>query len=140
MTPIWKSKQTIDQLNTTSQNTLVSTLDIKFTQITDNTLVATMQVNSKHHQYMGILHGGASVALAETVGSAAAKMCVQNGYCVGIEINANHLKSVKEGLITATARPFHIGKATQVWEIKITNEADQLICISRLTIANQYLR
>jgi len=135
---IWKSPLSLEKLNETRKNTLASTLDINFTEMTDHSLTATMPVSPKTCQYMGILHGGASVALAETVASAAGMMCVEGGYCVGLDINANHIRAAKNGLVTAVATPFHIGKSTQVWEIKITDDSGKLVCISRLTLANQY--
>ena len=96
-----------------------------------------MPVDHRTHQPLGLLHGGASVALAETLGSVAATLCVNRKlqYCVGLEINANHIKSIKHGQVKGTARPVHIGKRTQVWDIKITNEQNELISISRITMA-----
>lgn len=112
-------------------------LDIKFTQIGDDFLEATMPVTSKTKQPLGLLHGGANVVLAETLGSVAATMTVnqKEQYCVGLEINANHLKSVKSGLVRGVTMPIHLGKKTQVWEIKIFNEEGDLSCISRITMA-----
>lgn len=120
-----------------SRNTLAAHLDIRVTEIGPDYLRATMPVNSHTHQPMGILHGGASVALAETVGSLAANLCVdtQKSMCVGQEINANHVRSVASGLVTATARPYHIGGRSQVWGIEIRDENDRLICVSRITMA-----
>lgn len=96
-----------------------------------------MPVDHRTKQPYGLLHGGASVVLAETLGSVAAHCCVDadKQFCVGLEINANHLRSVREGFVYGTAQPLHIGKKTQVWEIRITNESHQLVCISRITIA-----
>ncbi len=133
---IWKKDLSLEQLNQGRKNTLVETLDIKITEIGDDYLVATMPVDQRTHQPMGIMHGGASVSLAETVGSIAAFMSVDNDhYCVGLEINANHIRAVRSGLVTATAKPLHQGKSTQVWEIKIHNEEGKLACASRLTMA-----
>jgi 1,4-dihydroxy-2-naphthoyl-CoA hydrolase len=120
-----------------SRNTLAAHLDIRVTEIGPDYLRATMPVNAHTHQPMGILHGGASVALAETVGSLAANLCVdtEKSVCVGQEINANHVRSVASGLVTATARPYHIGGRSQVWGIEIRDENDRLVCVSRLTMA-----
>ena len=112
-------------------------LGILFTDIGDNHLTATMPVDERTKQPMGLLHGGANVVLAETLGSVAASLTIdlKKQVCVGLEINANHLKGIKTGLVTGTTSPVHIGKSTQVWEIKITNEQDELCCISRITMA-----
>ncbi|MCL4113363.1 UNVERIFIED_CONTAM: hypothetical protein GTU68_027551 [Idotea baltica] len=97
---------------------------------------ATMPVDNRHRQPMGILNGGASVALAESLGSLAAQLAADPGnYCVGLDINANHLKSVKEGLLTAIAKPIHMGRSTQVWSINIYNSDGEIVCVSRLTMA-----
>ena len=133
---IWKSGTTLDEVNQMGANTLVHHLGITVVEIGDDFLKASMPVDHRTHQPMGILHGGASVALAETVGSIAASRCVPpDHYCVGLEINANHLRAVREGLITAVARPIHLGRSTQVWDIRINDEQDQPVCISRLTMA-----
>lgn len=116
---------------------MVTHLGIEFTGIGDDFLEATMPVDHRTTQPMGLLHGGANVALAETLGSLAASLTVdqEKQVVVGLEINANHLKSVRSGKVKGIAKPIHIGKSTQVWEIKIFNEAEQLCCISRLTMA-----
>lgn len=136
-TPIWRSPATLEQLHERSRNTLAERLGIRVTQIGPDYLQATMPVNSHTHQPMGILHGGASVALAETVGSLAANLCVdvEKHMCVGQEINANHLRSATSGFVTGTARPFHIGGRSHVWSIEIRDEQEKLVCVSRLTIA-----
>jgi 1,4-dihydroxy-2-naphthoyl-CoA hydrolase len=128
---------TIDHLNRTSPNTLANTLGIEFVEVGDDFISARMPVDHRTHQPMGLLHGGASVALAETLGSVGAFCCLdmKTQYCVGLEINANHIKSAKDGFVLGTARPVHLGKRTQVWEIKITNEQKELICVSRITMA-----
>ncbi len=112
-------------------------LGIEFTEIADDYLIAKMPVDHRTHQPLGLLHGGASVALAETLGSVAATFCVDPAlqYCVGLEINANHIKSVKSGFVFGKTTPIHIGKRTHVWEIRITDEDDSLVCISRITMA-----
>ena len=133
---IWKRKINLELVNSARQNTLVELLGIEVTSFGDDFLCAKMPVDHRTHQPMGILHGGASVCLAETVGSIAATMAVdEDHYCVGLEINANHLKSAKEGFVYATAKPIHIGRSTQVWDISIENEAKQPVCASRLTMA-----
>jgi len=128
---------TLDDINLRSANTAASHLDIKFTEVGTDCLVATMPIGCKSVQPLGLLHGGISVALAETVASSAANYCVdqQEFYCVGLDINANHIKSVSKGMVTATARPLHLGRKTHVWEIKINDDSDSLVCISRLTVA-----
>jgi 1,4-dihydroxy-2-naphthoyl-CoA hydrolase len=135
--PIWRVQATLEQLAEKSRNTLAEHLGIRVTEIGPDYLRATMPVNSHTHQPNGILHGGASVALAETIGSLAANFCVDSAkyVCVGQEINANHLRPVASGLVTATARPFHIGGKSQVWGIEIRDENGKLVCVSRITMA-----
>jgi 1,4-dihydroxy-2-naphthoyl-CoA hydrolase len=135
-TPIWFTRPTLDQLNQ-PMPTLVQHLGIVITELGDDFIRATMPVDHRTHQPMGLLHGGASVALAESLGSMGAYLCVDASRydVVGLEINANHIRGVKSGTVTGTARPIHLGKSTQLWEIRITNEADKLVCISRITIA-----
>ncbi|NJN41691.1 MAG: hotdog fold thioesterase [Flammeovirgaceae bacterium] len=132
-----KKGYTLDQLNQLNVNSLGEVLGIVFTEIGNDFLSAKMPVDKRTHQPHGILHGGASVALAETLGSVAATLCVnlETQYCVGLDINANHIKSVRSGFVTGTARPLHLGKRTHVWEVKIVNEQNELICISRITMA-----
>lgn len=134
---IFQIKPSLTQLNNTKHQTMVTHLGIEFTGIGDDFLEATMPVDHRTIQPMGLLHGGANVALAETLGSLAASLTVdqEKQAVVGLEINANHLKSVRSGKVKGIAKPIHIGKSTQVWEIKIFNEAEQLCCISRLTMA-----
>jgi len=112
-------------------------IGLEFTEIGPDYIKATMPVDHRTKQPYGLLHGGASVALAETLGSVGAAMVVDHTeyICVGQEINANHLRSVRSGIVTGTAKPIHIGSSSQVWEIKIHDERDHLICISRLTVA-----
>lgn len=134
---IWFQTPDLKILNTCGSATLAQHLDIHYTAIGVDFLAATMPVNAKTHQPFGILHGGASVALAETTGSIAGNLCVDPDrfYCVGLEINANYMCSVRTGLVTAIARPLHLGRSTQVWDIRIHDEADRLVCVSRLTLA-----
>jgi 1,4-dihydroxy-2-naphthoyl-CoA hydrolase len=136
-TPIWRVQATPEQLRERSRNTLAEWLDIRVTEIGPDYLRATMPVNSHTHQPQGILHGGASVALAETIGSLAANLCVDvtKYVCVGQEINANHLRPASSGLVTGTARPYHVGGRSQVWGIEIRDENDKLVCVSRITMA-----
>ncbi|MCS6807653.1 MAG: hotdog fold thioesterase [Bacteroidota bacterium] len=133
---MWHIKPTLEDINRMSCNTMVEHLGIVVTAIGDDYLEATMPVDKRTHQPMGILHGGASVALAETLGSFAAYLCVDPAekVCVGLEINANHIRSVREGIVRGRATPRHIGRTTQVWDITITNDEGKLVCISRLTV------
>ena len=133
---IWQRRPTVAQLNQPSA-TMVTHLGIEFLDIGDDYLTARMPVDHRTHQPMGLLHGGASVALAETLGSTGAFLCVDAAQynVVGLEINANHVRAVREGFVTGIARPLHRGKTTQLWEIRISDEADMLVCISRITIA-----
>ena len=111
-------------------------LGIVFTELGEDFVRATMPVDARTHQPYGLLHGGASVLLAETLGSSAGNLCVaDDAMCVGIEINANHLAGVRDGIVTGTARPLHLGRSTQVWEIRIEDARGRLACISRLTLA-----
>jgi len=134
---IFKTNTTLADLNALAHNTIAEQLGIQFTVVADDRLEATMPVDNRTRQPMGLLHGGASVTLAETLGSVAAMLCIdtKTQFCVGLEINANHIRGVKDGVITGVTRPIHIGKKTQVWEIRITTAADELVCISRITIA-----
>lgn len=134
---LFNSGITLERLNQLSNNTLVGHLGIEIIAIGEDFIEAKMPVDHRTHQPLGMLHGGASVALAETLGSIAATCCVDTNtqYCVGLEINANHIKSVRDGFVYGITRPIHIGKKTQVWEIKITDEKKQLTCISRITMA-----
>ena len=127
---------TLEALNALSHGTAMEPLGIVFTEIGPDYLRGTMPVDARTRQPYGLLHGGASALLAETLGSTAAGLCVEEGQgVVGIEINANHLAGVREGLVTGTARPLHVGRSTQVWEIRIEDERGRLACISRLTLA-----
>jgi 1,4-dihydroxy-2-naphthoyl-CoA hydrolase len=134
---IFNAGVTVEMLNQSSRNTLSEQLGIVFTALGEDFVEAKMPVDARTHQPMGLLHGGASVALAETLGSVAAMLCVDSSkqYCVGLDINANHIRGIRSGMVTGTARPIHIGKKTQVWEIRITNDEQDLICLSRITIA-----
>lgn len=132
---IWFKQFSVDDLNQRSENTLADFLGIKFTEVGDESLTAIMPVTDKVKQPLGIVHGGANVVLAETIASTAANAVIdlQHYYCVGLEINANHIRSVKEGIVTAITRPIHIGRTTQVWHIDLYNEDGKQTCVSRMT-------
>lgn len=134
---IWFGQPTLEDANARGQGTMVSHLGIQIVEIGPDFLAATMPVDPSTRQPHGILHGGASVALAETVGSMAAAFCVDQSrqYCVGLDINANHIRAVREGVVTATARPLHLGRTTQVWETIIRDEEGRLVSVGRLTMA-----
>jgi len=134
---VWRSLLTVQELNAGRDGTLVGHLGIEFTEIGEDFISGTMPVDGRTRQPYGLLHGGASVALAETLGSTGATMCVdiKEYQCVGQEINANHVRAARTGLVTGTARPVHLGGRTQVWTIDIVNEAGKLLCTSRLTMA-----
>jgi len=134
----WRGKQTkIEDLNALGKDTLAAVLGITFIEIGNNYLKASMPVNTNTHQPYGLLHGGASAALAETIGSVASSLCIdtEKQICVGIELNCNHLKGKRDGMVIATAEPLHVGYSTHVWDIKIRDEKESLICVSRLTVA-----
>jgi 1,4-dihydroxy-2-naphthoyl-CoA hydrolase len=134
---IWRSPRTVEELNGNRQGTLIATLGILFTEIGADFVRGTMPVDVRTVQPYGLLHGGASVALAETLGSMGASMCVDTDeyQVVGQEINANHVRAARSGLVTGTARAVHLGGRTHVWSIDIVNEAQKLVCISRITMA-----
>ena len=135
---IWFKPIDVDKLNQLMcQHNMLEHLDITFTEIGDDFIMGRMPVDWRTHQPAGILHGGASVVLAETLGSVAANLCTDmDKYAwVGQEINANHLRGKSEGWLIGTARPLHLGKRSQVWEIRMVDENDKLICVSRITMA-----
>ena len=134
---LWKIETTVEQLGERSKNTLMEHLGIEYLELGAEHLTARMPVDHRTQQTDGILHGGASVALAETLGSIAARLCVgsEDKTIVGLEINANHIRPVRSGWVTGVARPIHVGNKTQIWEIRISNEQDKLVCVSRLTVA-----
>ncbi|HEU0306862.1 MAG TPA: hotdog fold thioesterase [Lysobacter sp.] len=134
--PLFRSGVTLADLNALSKGTAMEPLGIVFTELGPDFLRGTMPVDARTRQPYGLLHGGASVLLAETLGSSAGGLCAPEGKgVVGIEINANHLRGVRDGLVTGTARPLHVGASTQVWEIRIEDQAGRLVCVSRLTLA-----
>jgi 1,4-dihydroxy-2-naphthoyl-CoA hydrolase len=134
---IWFRRPTPELIEPLQRNTLAEHLGIDITEIGDDFLRGTMQIAPRVHQPMGILHGGASVVMAETLASVAANFCIDTSKfsCVGQEINANHVRSIASGTVTGTTRPFHIGARSQVWGIEIRDEQDRLICVSRITMA-----
>ena len=133
---LWKYDVSLDMLNGRLKNTLCEHLGMVITEIHDDGITGTMPVDQRTVQPMGLLHGGASAALAESLGSMAANMAVEPGYyCVGLEINANHIRSARSGLVTGHARATHIGRSTQVWDIQIHDQQGKLISVSRLTMA-----
>ncbi len=135
---IWKQEPSIEAMNDFGKGSMIEHVGIKITEVGPDYIKATMPVNEKTIQSYGILHGGASVVLAETLGSYASILCVEfpKYKSVGLDINANHVRTVRKGgMVTATARPLHLGRTTHVWEIKIVDEKERLVCISRLTMA-----
>ena len=134
---LWKQPADIARLNGWSANTLMEALGIRITAVGDDWLAGSMPVDSRTHQPYGLLHGGASVALAETLGSTAAMLTLdpEKELAVGLDINASHVRGVRSGTVTGTAKALHLGRTTQVWEIRIENEEGALVCISRLTMA-----
>lgn len=135
---MFKHKLSIEQINHWNKNTLSEHLGLEYVEIGEDYIVARMPVDKRTHQPAGLLHGGASVALAETLGSVAGTLCLEDptkNQIVGVEINANHIRSVRSGWVYGKATPLHVGRNTHVWEIKITNEEGKLVCVSRITLA-----
>jgi 1,4-dihydroxy-2-naphthoyl-CoA hydrolase len=135
---IWFNKSlTLNDLKQLGPNTMASHLGMEWTELGDDHIKMRMPVDNRTHQPYGLLHGGASCALAETAGSVASYYVIDNSkfICVGIEINANHVRGVREGYVIATCTPLHIGTSTHVWDIKIHDEKEKLVCVSRLTVA-----
>lgn len=137
MSKIWFQEYTLEELNERSKGTMGEFLEMKFTEIGDDYLCMTMPVDNRTKQPYGLLHGGASAAMAETIGSVASSLCInpEKQICVGIEINCNHIRGKKDGIVIATAKPLHVGATTHVWDIKINDERGKLVCVSRLTVA-----
>ena len=134
---LWNQPPDLAQLNESLKNTIGEGLDIRFEAYDDESLTASMVVDQRTHQPYGLLHGGASVVLAETLGSTASYLCIDTSrfYCVGLEVNANHLRGVRSGRVTAVARPVHLGRTTHVWDIRLAGEDGKPSYISRLTMA-----
>ncbi len=136
--PIWFNKNlTLKDIPNWGKNTMSEHLGIKFTEVGEDFLKATMPVDERTRQPYGLLHGGASIALAETLGSIGSALVIDTELynCVGLEVNANHIRSASEGLVTGIASPIHLGNSTHVWDIKIYDDKERLLCISRLTVA-----
>ncbi|MGB8635095.1 MAG: hotdog fold thioesterase [Rhodanobacteraceae bacterium] len=135
--PIWKAPVNLEQLARDCENTMVAALGMRITEVGDDSVSGTMPVDHRTRQPFGLLHGGASVALAETLGSTAANLCCnpRRERAVGLDINANHVRAAHSGHVHGTARPVHVGRSTQVWEIRIVDDYQQLVCIARLTCA-----
>jgi 1,4-dihydroxy-2-naphthoyl-CoA hydrolase len=136
--PIWFDKElSIEKLKPLGPGTMGEHLGIQWTEVGENYIKAKMPVDHRTIQPYGLLHGGASCALAETIGSVASAMVVDHSkfFCVGLEINANHIRSAREGFVTGVAMPLHLGSSTHVWDIKIFDEKEKLVCVSRLTVA-----
>lgn len=134
---IWNRTASLDTLNAMAANTLAEVIGIVFIEIGPDYLVAKMPVDKRTHQPFGLLHGGASAALAETIGSVAGWLCINpdKQYCVGMELNCNHIKGKTEGWVYAKASSIHLGGSTQVWDIRIYDENQKIVCVSRLTMA-----
>ena len=134
---MFPSSYTVNILNASVKDTLIAHLGIKIIEIGNDFLIAKMPVDHRTKQPMGLLHGGASVVLSETLGSLAASLLVDKSveFPVGLEINANHIKSVKSGFVYGKVRPIHVGRRTHIWQTDITNEVGKLICTSKLTVA-----
>lgn len=134
---LWHALPDLEQLNANQKNTIGELVDIRFEAFDDESITASMVVDHRTHQPYGLLHGGASVVLAESVGSTASYLCIDTSkyYCVGLEINANHLRGLRSGRVTAVARSFHLGRTTHVWDIRLSGDDGKLSCISRLTMA-----
>lgn len=133
----WHTKPNLDYLNQAQRNTIAELLDIRFESFDESSLTASMVVDARTHQPYGLLHGGASVVLAETVGSMASYLCIDTSryYCVGLEVNANHLRGLREGRVTATAQAVHLGRSTHVWDIRLSGDDGRPSAICRLTVA-----
>ena len=139
----FRHRPSLDSLNAGAADSAVAHLGIAFTEFGEDFLRGTMPVDARTRQPYGLLHGGASVLLAETLGSMAANLCLDDpsaGQAVGVEINANHLRAKTDGIVTGTARPLHVGRSTQVWDIRIEDEQGRAVCVSRLTLAMRYAK
>ena len=134
---IWRETPALDRLNALQKNTISEALDIRFDSNAEDSLTGSMPVDSRTHQPYGLLHGGASVVLAESLGSMASALCIDTSkfYCVGLEVNANHLRGLRSGRLTGVARAVHLGRTTHVWDIRLHGEDGKTSCISRLTVA-----
>lgn len=133
---IWKHHATLDEINTLCKGTMCEHIGMRITEVGEDYIKATMPVDARTQQHMGIVHGGASVALAETIGSIGSGLCCPEGHhIVGLDINANHVRAGKPPYVTGIARPLHIGSTTMVWDIRIYDAGEKLVCVARLTCA-----
>ncbi|TBU71623.1 esterase [Pseudomonas daroniae] len=134
---LWRQPPNLDELNAAQRNTIGELLDIRFESFDDGSITASMAVDARTHQPYGLLHGGASVVLAESLGSTASYLCIDTSkfFCVGLEVNANHLRGLRSGRVTAVAKPVHLGRTTHVWDIRLSGDDGKTSCISRLTMA-----
>lgn len=134
---LWRTEPDLERLNAAQKNTIGGLLDIRFESFDGQSLTASMAVDARTHQPFGLLHGGASVVLAESLGSMASFLCIdtERFYCVGLEVNANHLRGLRSGRVTGVARAVHIGRTTHVWDIRLQGDDGKPSCISRLTVA-----
>lgn len=134
---IWNTPPDLDSLNAQGKGTIAEVLDIRFEAFDATSMTASMPVDARTHQPFGLLHGGASVVLAETLGSCASYQCIDTSrfHCVGMEVNANHLRGLRGGRVTAVCQPVHLGRTTHVWDIRLSGEDGKPSCISRLTVA-----
>ncbi len=137
MASLWRANPTLEQLNASNARTIHEPLGIEFTELGEDFIRARMPVDQRTHQPFGLLHGGASVVLAESLGSVASFLSIdtENFAAVGMEVNANHVRSVRSGFVVGTVRSIHFGRSTQIWDIRIESEDGKLVCISRLTVA-----
>jgi uncharacterized protein (TIGR00369 family) len=134
---IWQAEISVEIVNSRGNDSMSDFLGIEFTEVGDDYLSARMPIDKRTKQPIGIMHGGASCVLAETIGSTAANYCVNRDqfYCVGLDINTNHIRAMREGFVIGTAKPFHLGKTTQVWSIEIRDEQNRLVSVNRLPMA-----
>ncbi|MCK9537563.1 hotdog fold thioesterase [Dokdonella sp.] len=133
---LWQQSTDLDRIAAWNRDTLVDHLGIRITEVGEDFVRGSMPVDARTRQPFGLLHGGASVALAESLGSLAGNLCLGESHmAVGLEINANHVRAISRGEVTGTARALHLGRSTQVWDIRIEDEGGQLVCVARLTLA-----
>ncbi|UUD64474.1 hotdog fold thioesterase [Pseudomonas seleniipraecipitans] len=134
---LWRQPPNLDDINASQRNTIGELLDIRFESFDEQSMTASMAVDTRTHQPFGLLHGGASVVLAESLGSTASYQCIdpEKFFCVGLEVNANHLRGLRSGRVTAVAKPVHLGRTTHVWDIRLSGDDGKPSCISRLTVA-----
>lgn len=134
---LWRQTPNLDDINASQRNTIGEVLGIRFDAFDEHSITASMAVDVRTHQPYGLLHGGASVVLAESLGSTASYLCIdpEKFFCVGLEVNANHLRGLRSGRVTAVARAVHLGRTTHVWDIRLSGDDGRPSCIARLTMA-----